>query len=484
MFGLFVPHTVSAVECTQDILINCSIPKFTIRVSVNPLIVRPADPAKINFVVTPGPEIFYPRSYVRIDITSKNNASDTDLLTQASFSCSSGELKAGTCGVTFTSNTESGTFNYTYSAFVGSESTDFGNGQDMTGGNFSVIVSQGADPVCISPEVLQNGKCVPIVPLVSQNSKTTDTTYTPLAPLPGFAVGKDGKVLPIDTDAHCTTDKSGKTTCATCPFGDYLNVMINIFIGFAAVLAMVMIVMGGIQYMTSELIPSKEAGKERIKNAILGLLLALGAFLILNTINPDLLNACIKLETVTIEINPDEGVPVNANAPNPPTGDITAWAQQNGKVLTMTLENGSPVQLKPCDKSQLQVYPISAFGTSFELNKYLFKSISRLDTIWRTSYSSGQSAYPMVSAGGYVCKVIIGKDGKPTKNLSFHSYGLAVDFNESSNKRGTSGNIPAGFKDAWKSQGWSWGGDWTEWTDPMHFGMGEGKNKTIKGENN
>ena len=62
---------------------------------------------------------------------------------------------------------------------------------------------------------------------------------------------------------------------------------------FSAVLAMVMIVIGGIEYMTSELVSSKKAGIERITNAILGLLIALTAFLILNTINPNLLNVCL-----------------------------------------------------------------------------------------------------------------------------------------------------------------------------------------------
>lgn len=69
----------------------------------------------------------------------------------------------------------------------------------------------------------------------------------------------------------------------------YLNTMIKVIIGIAAVLAVIMIVMGGIQYMTSELISSKEEGKKRITNAVFGLFIAIGAYLILFTINPNLL---------------------------------------------------------------------------------------------------------------------------------------------------------------------------------------------------
>jgi hypothetical protein len=54
-----------------------------------------------------------------------------------------------------------------------------------------------------------------------------------------------------------------------------------------------MILLGGVQYMTSEAMGSKEAGKEKIKNALWGLRLAIISWLILSTINPDLLNISI-----------------------------------------------------------------------------------------------------------------------------------------------------------------------------------------------
>lgn len=106
----------------------------------------------------------------------------------------------------------------------------------------------------------------------------TETKYTLLAPIGDF---KEIETQKNDTDNPC-------------PFGKYLNIMIRIIIGICAVLAMIMIVAGGIEYMTSELISSKEAGKERILHAILGLVIALGAYTILNTLNPQLLNACLN----------------------------------------------------------------------------------------------------------------------------------------------------------------------------------------------
>ena len=136
---------------------------------------------------------------------------------------------------------------------------------------------------CPPSQVPNEAKTACIVPVVN-----TDTTYTMLAPLPGL----EGTINTVDD----------------CPFGKYLNIIIKLIMGISAVLAMVMITMGGIQYITSDLVSNKEAGKETITHAILGLVMMLGAFLILNTVNPKLLNACLKMPTVTIEISPEETI--------------------------------------------------------------------------------------------------------------------------------------------------------------------------------
>lgn len=134
-----------------------------------------------------------------------------------------------------------------------------------------------------------------LTPSSTPSSTPVDLKYTLLAPLP----------CPPDA-AGCDSDGKFTTfdpTNADAAFGGYLNLMITIFIGLCAVLAVIMIVAGGIEYMTTDLVSSKEAGKERIKNAILGLLLALGAWTLLNQINPDLLDVSLRsLEDVTVEV--------------------------------------------------------------------------------------------------------------------------------------------------------------------------------------
>jgi hypothetical protein len=56
----------------------------------------------------------------------------------------------------------------------------------------------------------------------------------------------------------------------------------------------------------------------------------------------------------------------------------------------------------------------------------------------------------------------------PSKGLSFHTYGTAIDLNASDNQRGTVGKMDRDVVAIFKKWGFAWGGDWN-YTDPMHF---------------
>jgi hypothetical protein len=129
-----------------------------------------------------------------------------------------------------------------------------------------------------------------LTPVSFNYAADPNTIYTPLAPLPGTPTG-------------------GFDIAKTSSLGTYINIIINLVIGISAVLAVVMTVIGGIEYMTSELPGGKEGGKDRIKDALLGLLIALGAYALLNTINSDLLNSNINISAVTVTVALTDLVP-------------------------------------------------------------------------------------------------------------------------------------------------------------------------------
>ncbi len=84
--------------------------------------------------------------------------------------------------------------------------------------------------------------------------------------------------------------------------GDVLSRLYVYGVGVVAIAAMIMLVIGGVQYMVAG---EKDPGpaKERIRNAIWGLILALTSWLILYTINPDLTRK-VKLKPLDINLVP------------------------------------------------------------------------------------------------------------------------------------------------------------------------------------
>ena len=87
----------------------------------------------------------------------------------------------------------------------------------------------------------------------------------------------------------------GDTTGGIVTIQSYLPAAFNLVIGIAAALAFVMLTLGGITYATSDAITGKSQGKEWIENAIWGLMLVIGAYVILYTINPQILNFTLTL---------------------------------------------------------------------------------------------------------------------------------------------------------------------------------------------
>jgi len=73
---------------------------------------------------------------------------------------------------------------------------------------------------------------------------------------------------------------------------EYVQGLYRLSLGLVAIVALVMIVFGAVEYtLLSGAAPNKKSdAKDRILSAIWGLLLLLGAYLILQTINPNLVN--------------------------------------------------------------------------------------------------------------------------------------------------------------------------------------------------
>ncbi|MFA6284978.1 MAG: pilin [Parcubacteria group bacterium] len=76
----------------------------------------------------------------------------------------------------------------------------------------------------------------------------------------------------------------------TSEFIQYLKDIINFGFAIIGILALFMLIIGAYQYLMAAGSGKADAAKETISSAILGLILGLCAWIILNKINPDLVN--------------------------------------------------------------------------------------------------------------------------------------------------------------------------------------------------
>jgi hypothetical protein len=117
------------------------------------------------------------------------------------------------------------------------------------------------------------------------------TEYQLLAPIPieeSGCIGSAGEA--------CKTNAS-----------QYIKGIFILMIGIAGGLAVLMIIFGGIKYMSTDAFGGKSEAKATIEHAIWGLLLAMSAWLILNTVNPKLVNFDLKIPVQSIPTNTNPG---------------------------------------------------------------------------------------------------------------------------------------------------------------------------------
>lgn len=110
--------------------------------------------------------------------------------------------------------------------------------------------------------------------------------FVPLAPIPGL-----------------TDETSATAVLNSKSFATFFNYLYKYAIGLSAVLAVIMIIWGGLEISTQDSVSSHAAGKERIQQAILGLVLVLSPALVFSIINPSILNLSLSLGRLDLKCN-------------------------------------------------------------------------------------------------------------------------------------------------------------------------------------
>ncbi|MDP1689974.1 MAG: pilin [bacterium] len=106
--------------------------------------------------------------------------------------------------------------------------------------------------------------------------------FVPLAPIPGL------------------TDVQTATGMSATGFATFFNNLYKYCVGLSATLAVIMIIWGGLEYSTQDIPGAKQNGKEKIQNAIFGLVLVLSPVLVFSIINPRILSLSLNFTPINL----------------------------------------------------------------------------------------------------------------------------------------------------------------------------------------
>lgn len=118
---------------------------------------------------------------------------------------------------------------------------------------------------------------------------------------------------------------------------EFLNRLYNVALLLGALLAVILIIYAGVEYMISEAAAGKVNAKGHLQNALLGLLMLLVIYIFFNQINPDILDLNINIDPVTIEVGP-----TTQPQSNPPTTSYSDYVDQAGIVAQLCDIPGRP----------------------------------------------------------------------------------------------------------------------------------------------
>jgi hypothetical protein len=109
----------------------------------------------------------------------------------------------------------------------------------------------------------------------------------------------------VDAQGYNTLVNIPGVTGADLTFASYINVLYNLAIVAAALIAVIQIVLAGAKYMMTDVVSGKSQATSDIRGALIGLLIILSSWVILNTINPDLKNIRLAqgLQDVPVHYN-------------------------------------------------------------------------------------------------------------------------------------------------------------------------------------
>lgn len=281
---------------------------------------------------------------------------------------------------------------------------------------------------------------IPFASAQEEGPPTRPVTFDPQVTIPGFT--------------------GGVVTGTT--FGEYVRAFYIFFIGVIGILATVMVMYGGYRWITAAGNASRiQTAKTMVTNAIVGVVLALTSYILLQLINPTLVRIT-DLSMLTIR---PISQPIGSEGDNPFTcpqnfaliakyGNVDVVAQT--KLVTVRYRNTTP-PLNIDKPYRVHEMESARFEAVFDAIKNIPYDISR--------HPDGGAWNMRRNVNNPDC-------------WSLHAFGIAIDINPDKNPNCQLGtrcfdvpqtDIPPEIIDAFLDNGFRWGGNFRSVKDYMHF---------------
>ena len=295
-----------------------------------------------------------------------------------------------------------------------------------------------------------------------------------------------------DTGDTCSTNADcpvSSSTCLTIPWiTQYVTGFYKFLLGFSIVIAIIMIMIGGLQYLMAASTGDTKAAKERITNASVGLVLLFSVTLILYTVGGNWLSSLAPLQIKSVALVPLASVTTYNESD-------TASCTSGGNLYGVSTFQDCMLNKYGTNQAAIQLQTVTFDGQSFQVNTQVASSLQAANT---TLLASGVS-YPIINDGASG-----GFNWRCNKNspltLSDHAFGTAIDINPSTNPNCPAacsdptkkcncigGNncvqlcqsakpydIPPAVINALTGNGFTWGGNFSGTKDYMHFDFNSG----------
>ncbi|MDB5225647.1 MAG: hypothetical protein JWL87_599 [Candidatus Adlerbacteria bacterium] len=134
---------------------------------------------------------------------------------------------------------------------------------------------------------------------IKNPSATTPTTQTQTQPINPNAFCQGGKCTYIPLEPLPGLPNIYGPNQGQGSFQSLITSSFQLLLGAGATLAVVMLVLGALTYMFSDVVGNKTKALGRIRGAMWAIVLLMSSYLILNTINPELVTFKLNLSSIT-----------------------------------------------------------------------------------------------------------------------------------------------------------------------------------------